>query len=71
MITATNVHVKIDLTATRPDLEPEELERMTQTLGQPLTLEFAANGKSYKLQYCNQQQLDEAVQTIERLAQIG
>ena len=29
------------------------------------------NGKSYKLEYCSKQQLKDAVQAIERLAQIG
>ena len=38
--------------------------------GKPLTLKFAANGKSYTLEYCSKQQLEDAVQAIERLAQI-
>ncbi|MCG8368382.1 MAG: hypothetical protein MJA27_34245 [Pseudanabaenales cyanobacterium] len=39
--------------------------------GKPLTLEFVANGKNYKLEYCSKQQLEDAVKAIERLAQIN
>ena len=127
MATATTIQVRIDLTATEPDFDPEELEQFTRNLaeeleeltentrlvraseipegskpglagciwgllqieisvanlkaflnylgeryyGKTLTLEFTANGKSYKLEYRSKQQLDDAIQAIERLAQIG
>ncbi len=39
--------------------------------GKSLKLEFTTNGKSYKLEYCSRQQLQDAVQAIERLAQLA
>jgi class 3 adenylate cyclase len=38
--------------------------------GKSLMLEFAANGRNYKLEYRSKQQLEEAVQAIEKLAQL-
>ena len=38
--------------------------------GKALLLEFSANGKSYKLEYCTKQQLEDAVLAVERLSQI-
>lgn len=39
--------------------------------GKPLKLEICANGKSFKLEYCNQQQLQEAIRAIEQLTQLA
>jgi hypothetical protein len=126
MIMTQNIQIRIDLTATEPDLDPEQLERLTRSLadelkelteemslvrasempegskpglaefvwgllqtevslknlqallsylgerfyGKTLKLEFSVNGKSYKLEYSNKQQLEDAVRAVERLAQI-
>ena len=38
---------------------------------EPLELEFTANGNTYRLQYRNNQQLESAVQAVERLTQLA
>lgn len=39
--------------------------------GRPLKLEVCANGKSFKLEYCNQQQLQDAILAVEQLIQLA
>jgi hypothetical protein len=39
--------------------------------GRTLNLEFKANGREYKLEYHNKQQLEDAIQAIERLSKLN
>ena len=127
MTDLANVQVKIYLSDTEPDLDPEELEELTRNLkqeiaelveevdlvreseipaggksglanfvpgvlsavfrvdkskallntlgerfyGKTLTLEFSNQGKCYKLEYRSKQQLDDAVDAIERLSKLS